>query len=82
MSVPIWGNGEVSTVCGSVCIVFKEHKLIGNLLVIPIRHFDVNLGMNRLSKYKDIVDCSYKRVTLLTARGDFIVYKTNLSAVM
>ena len=61
MSVPIWGHGEVSTVCRSVCIVFKEHKLTGNLLVLPMRHFDVILGMNRLSKYQAMVDCSNKR---------------------
>ena len=82
MSVPIRGHGEVSTVCRSLCIVFKEHKLTGNLLLLLMRHFDVILGMNRLSKYQAMVDCPNKRVTLLTPRGDFIVYKANLSVVM
>ena len=62
--------------------MFKEHKLTGNLLVLPMRHFDVILGMNRLSKYQAMVDCSNKRVTLLIPSDDFIVYKANLSAVM
>ena len=51
MSVPIRGHGEISTICRSMCIVFKEHKLTGNLLVWTMGHFDVILGMNWLSKY-------------------------------
>lgn len=82
MSIPIRGLGEVSRVCRSVCIVFKEHKLTGYLLVLPMGKFDVILGINWLSKYQAMVDCSNKRVTLFTPSGDFIVYKANLSAVM
>ncbi|XP_062075853.1 uncharacterized protein LOC133779979 [Humulus lupulus] len=43
--------------------------------------FDVILGMDWLSKYQAIVDCSCKRVTLLTPSGDFIVYRANMNAV-
>ncbi|XP_006854885.2 uncharacterized protein LOC18444659, partial [Amborella trichopoda] len=81
LSVPMGGHGEVSTICRSVCIVFEGHKLSGNLLVLPMGKFDVILGMDWLSKYQAIVDCSRKRVTLLTPSGDFIVYRANMSAV-
>ena len=50
-------------------------------MVLPIGQFDVILGMDWLSKYQAIVDCSCKRVTLLTPSGDFIVYRANMNAV-
>ncbi|XP_062093563.1 uncharacterized protein LOC133799577 [Humulus lupulus] len=81
LSVPMGGHGKVSTICKSLCIVFEGHKLLGNLIVLPMGQFDVILGMDWLSKYQIIVDFSRKMVNLLTLSGDFVVYRANMNAV-
>ncbi|XP_062075627.1 uncharacterized protein LOC133779722 [Humulus lupulus] len=81
LSVPMGGHGEVSTICKSFCIVLEGHNLLGNLMVLPMGQFDVILGMDWLSKYQAIVDCSRKMVTLLTPSGDYIVYRASMNAV-
>ena len=40
------GVAEVSMICKSCCAIIENHKLFGDLFVIPMGEFDVILGMN------------------------------------
>ena len=46
LTTPMGRVGEVSMICKSCCAIIENHKLFGDLFVIPMGEFDVILGMN------------------------------------
>ena len=51
-----------------------------DLIVMPMDRFDVILGMDWLCKYRAIIDCARRRVSLFTKNGQ-IVYQASPYAI-
>ena len=79
LGTPMGGVADVSSVCKSCRIVINDRKLLADLIVLPMRQYDVILGMDWLSKYRAVVDCHTKRVTLFPSDGHPIVYQAIMS---
>ncbi|KAL5563225.1 hypothetical protein UlMin_032972 [Ulmus minor] len=71
------GHALVSFVCRS-CIVMREsHRLLADLIVLPMTQFDVILGMDRLSTYQTIINFHWVRVIIGTEDGGMVTYQAN-----
>ena len=55
-------------------IKIREYELLGDLIELSFREFDVILGMDWLSQHQAIVDCRMKRVTLRTPNEDEVTF--------
>ena len=55
-------------------IKIREYELLGDLIELSFREFDVILGMNWLSRHQAIVNCRMKRVTLRTQNEDEVTF--------
>lgn len=55
-------------------------KLKSKLIVLPLKEFDVIVGMNWLSKYQAHIDCSKKPVSLCVD-GDVFYFLDSRSAL-
>ena len=55
-------------------IKIREYELLGDLIELSFREFDVILGMDWLSRHQAIVDCRMKRVTLRTPNEDEVTF--------
>ena len=55
-------------------IKIRECELLGDLIELSFREFDVILGMDWLSQHQAIVDCRMKRVTLRTPNEDEVTF--------
>ena len=65
------GQGRVYRDCP---IKIKEYEVLGYLIELSFREFDVILGMDWLSRHRAIVDCRMKRVTLRTLNDSEVVF--------
>ncbi|XP_010530535.1 PREDICTED: uncharacterized protein LOC104807119 [Tarenaya hassleriana] len=66
--------GETLTVCGILRDVPLEvcgRLLTADLIVVPIRGFDVILGMDWLMKYQAYIDCPQRTIWFATDLGGF-----------
>ena len=80
MTNPLGHSVIVNRVYKYCPIKIREYKLLGDLIDLTFREFDVILGMGWLSRHQAIVDCRMKRVTLRTPNEDevtFIGERTN-----
>ena len=55
-------------------IKIREYELLGDLIELSFREFDVILGIDCLSRHQAIVDCRMKRVTLRTPNEDEVTF--------
>ena len=55
-------------------IKIREYELLGDLIELSFKEFDVILGMDWLSRHQEIVDCRMKRVTLRTPDEDEVTF--------
>ena len=55
-------------------IKIRGYELLGDLIELSFREFDVILGMDWLSRHQAIVDCRMKRVTLRTPNEDEVTF--------
>ena len=55
-------------------IKIREYELLGDLIELSFREFDVILGMDWLSQHQAIVNCRMKRVTLRTPNEDEVTF--------
>lgn len=64
VSTPIRRSAELDWVCKSFSMKFdgEESEFLANLIVLPMRDFDVLLGMDWLASYHAVIDCFYKMV--------------------
>ena len=58
VSTPLGDGSVVTRICKSVDVTISDTHMPVDMLVLPIADFDVVLGMNWLSKYQIIIDCS------------------------
>ena len=50
---------------------------MASLMVIPLPFFDVILGMDWLQRYRAVISCFWKTVTLETPSGQTITFQAN-----
>ncbi|KAL5564867.1 hypothetical protein UlMin_028031 [Ulmus minor] len=74
---PMGGHALVSFVCRSCIVMIESHRLLADLIVLPMTQFDVILGMDWLSKYQTIIDCHWARVIIGTEDGGVVTYQAN-----
>ncbi|XP_062230304.1 uncharacterized protein LOC133928029 [Phragmites australis] len=53
-----------SSVCPGCAIHLADEAFVANLVVIPLEHFDVILGMDWLTQYQAVISCFWKTVSL------------------
>ncbi|KAL5578634.1 hypothetical protein UlMin_011076 [Ulmus minor] len=74
---PMGGHVLVSFVCRSCLVIIKSHRLLADLIVLPMTQFDVILGMNWLSKYQTIIHCHRAKEIIGTEDGGVVIYQAN-----
>ena len=83
---PLGHSVIVNKVYRDCPIKIREYKFLGDLIELSFREFDVILGMDWLSRYRAIIDCRMKRVTLRTSNDDEVIFigerSNNLSNVI
>ena len=55
-------------------IKIREYEFLGDLIELSFREFDVILGMDWLSRHREIGDCRMKRVTLRTPNDNEVIF--------
>ena len=71
---PLGHSVIVNKVYRDCPIKIREYEVLGDLIELSFREFDVILGMNWLSRHRAIVDCRMKRVTLRTLNDDEVIF--------
>ena len=74
--VPLGQDCELSYRYGSVCIEIDRRQFLADLIVMPMERFNVILSMDWLSRYRTVIDCARRCVTLITKNGQ-VVYQAN-----
>ncbi|KAL5545258.1 hypothetical protein UlMin_009042 [Ulmus minor] len=77
LRTPVGGYALVSFVCKSCSVMIESHRLLADLIVLPMTQFDVILGINWLSKYRTIIDCHQERVIIGTEDSGIVTYQAN-----
>ncbi|KAL5540955.1 hypothetical protein UlMin_044247 [Ulmus minor] len=77
LMTPMGGHALVSFVCKSCVVMIESHRLLADLIVLPMTQFDVILGMDWLSKYQTIIDCHRARVIIGTEDGGVVTYQAD-----
>ena len=66
-----------SVVCPGCTVSIGGDDFVANLMVIPLPVFDVILGMDWLHRYRAVISCFWKTVTLEAPSGQTITFKAN-----
>jgi hypothetical protein len=64
--------------CPKVNLKIRGVDFVAKLIVLESKGIDVILGMDWLSKYKVLIDCSKKSVKLTTPEGKEMEFVTEL----
>jgi hypothetical protein len=64
-------------VCPGCVISIDGDDFVANLMVIPLAIFDVILGIDWLHRYRAIISCFWKTVTLEAPSGQTIIFQAN-----
>ena len=64
VDTPIGDGIVLDKICRACEVRVADHSLIGDLIVLDMTTFDVILGMDWLARYKAIIDCYRRRVTV------------------
>jgi hypothetical protein len=68
------GDMPTRQVCPKVKIILRGVEFSANIVVLDSKSIDVILGMDCMSKQKDLIDCAKKLVKLTIEDGQEIVY--------
>ena len=77
LMTPMGGHALVFSVCRSCVVMIESHRLLADLIVLPMTQFDVISGIDWLSKYQTIIDCHWARVIIDTEDGGVVTYQAN-----
>jgi hypothetical protein len=55
--------------CKEILIVIQGVEFLANLIVLGTQGLDVILGMDWVSKYKGMIDCARKAITMTNSNG-------------
>ena len=61
---PLGHNVSVNSIYRNCPIVIQTREFLADLITLPFCEFDLIIGMDWLSKHRDIVDCGQKMVVL------------------
>jgi len=64
-------------VCPGCTVSIGGDDFVDNLMVIPLSVFDVILGMDWLQRYRAVISCFWKTVTLEAPSGRTITFQAN-----
>nr|ABA98317.1 retrotransposon protein, putative, Ty3-gypsy subclass [Oryza sativa Japonica Group] len=80
MRVHTPGNSS-TTVSYSPSVLIEIHKsqFLANLILLESKDLHVILGMDWLTKFKGVIDCANRTVTLINEKGETVVYKSPVS---
>ena len=76
VGVPLGRDCELLYRCSSVRIEIDRWRFLADLIVMLIEWFDVTFGMDWLSRYREVIDCVRRPVTLITKNAQ-VVYQAN-----
>jgi hypothetical protein len=62
------------SICPGCSIVLADEGFVANLVVIPLKSFDVILGMDWLSQYRVVISCFWKTVSLQAPLGRQVIF--------
>nr|AAX96518.1 retrotransposon protein, putative, Ty3-gypsy sub-class [Oryza sativa Japonica Group]ABA92865.1 retrotransposon protein, putative, Ty3-gypsy subclass [Oryza sativa Japonica Group] len=80
MRVHTPGNSSTSvSYSPSVLIEIQISRFLPNLILLESKDLDVILGMDWLTKFKGVIDCANRTVTLTNEKGETMVYKSPVS---
>nr|AAX95377.1 Retrotransposon gag protein, putative [Oryza sativa Japonica Group]AAX96106.1 retrotransposon protein, putative, Ty3-gypsy sub-class [Oryza sativa Japonica Group]ABA92905.1 retrotransposon protein, putative, Ty3-gypsy subclass [Oryza sativa Japonica Group] len=80
MRVHTPGNSSTSiSYSPSVLIEIHRSRFLANLILLESKDLDVILGMDWLTKFKGVIDCANRTVTLTNEKGETVVYKSLVS---
>src|SRR5512142_650567 len=80
MRVHTPGNSSTSvSFSPSVLIEIQRSPFLANLILLESKDLDVILGMDWLTKFKGVIDCAKRTVTLTNEKGETVVYKSLVS---
>nr|AAV32204.1 putative polyprotein [Oryza sativa Japonica Group] len=80
MRVHTPGNSSTSvSFSPSVLIEIQRSPFLANLILLESKDLDVILGMDWLTKFKGVIDCANRTVTLTNEKGETVVYKSLVS---
>nr|ABA97518.1 retrotransposon protein, putative, Ty3-gypsy subclass [Oryza sativa Japonica Group] len=80
MRVHTPGNSSTSvSFIPSVLIEIQRSPFLANLILLESKDLDVILGMDWLTKFKGVIDCANRTVTLTNEKGETVVYKSLVS---
>jgi hypothetical protein len=70
------GKGFMSShsICLGCPIVLADEGFVANLVVIPLKSFDIILGMDWLSQYRVVISCFWKIVSLQAPSGREVIF--------
>jgi hypothetical protein len=63
------GDMPIRNICLKVNLKIRGVDLVTNLIVLESKRIDIILGMDWLSKHKELIDCAKKSVKLTTLDG-------------
>jgi hypothetical protein len=66
-----------SIVCPGCVISIDDQDFVANLIVIPLKPFDVILGMDWLHRYRAVLSCFWKTVSLQAPSGEELIFQGN-----
>ena len=77
---PLGHNVNVNRVYKNFPIIIHDREFSTDLIALPFREFDLILGMDWLSKHRDIIDCDKKIVVLRCSdQSEVIVHGVRFS---
>ena len=80
MRVHTPGNSSTSVQFSpSITIEIQRSPFLANLILLESKDLDVILGMDWLTKFKGVIDCASRTVTLTNEKGETVVYKSLVS---
>nr|AAL78107.1 Putative polyprotein [Oryza sativa]AAM47295.1 Putative polyprotein [Oryza sativa Japonica Group]AAP52470.1 retrotransposon protein, putative, Ty3-gypsy subclass [Oryza sativa Japonica Group] len=80
MRVHTPGNSSTSVQFSpSITIEIQRSPFLANLILLDSKGLDVILGMDWLTKFKGVIDCANRTVTLTNEKGETVVYKSLVS---
>lgn len=66
---PLGLGTMITGVCRGCVFSFADYEFREDLFVMPFADFDVILGLDWLTKYKAIIECADRRITLTISTG-------------
>ena len=79
---PLGHNVSVNNIYRNCPIVIQIKEFLADLITLSFREFDLILGMDWLSKHRDIVDCGQKTVVLRFSYQTEVIVQGIESSVM